>query len=432
MSISSQQFLQAARGEKADLEKAAAELDRLAGEHQQRRAAVEAERAQAMAELTQALLPELTRPALERAAQLAACPALVQDDPLAAMERERAALEQRRAAIEADVRFVDRELLRAPRTGTLTRHIAELEEFRAPLQQVVDTAAHPRLEHLLENGYGTDAYKVGWWRLSYYSDWKAGDEIAERFPGKTFGDVRAELLEARGSLAAFDQQLGDLRREVAAGEALEAEHGQAVAALASLPERTLAGARARLGQHLAGLEVADLGERLPEGSDLAVLWKRVSGLRAKLAYLDQIVDEQLVKPRGELRQQITKVTQEIAKWSRPKLAYAQYPADQYQRRFVDRRGRAWRYVDRYNRTYDTVYTFNRYDRGSLLEDFLWWDLMTGGRIDGGFIPGVSDWRASHPGYVYTPDPWRHHDDDAAAAAAQAAIGGGAELHHDAS
>jgi hypothetical protein len=384
-----------------------------------------------MAELTAALLPALDRPAIERAVQLSGCAALAQDDPLAAMERERAALERRRAEIEADHRFSDRELLRAPRTGTLTRHLAELEDFRTPLVELVARAEHPRLDRLLETGYGTDAYKVGWWRMSYYSDWKAGDEIADRFPGKTFADVRAELLDARGSLAAFDQQIAALRKEIAEGETLEAEHARAVEGLASLPERTLAAARQRLAQHLGGLEVADLADRLSGAADLALLWKRVSGLRAKLTYLDQIVDEQLQKPRAELRQQITKVSSEIAKWSRPKLAHAQYPSDQYQHRFVDRRGRGWRYVDRYQKTYNTVYGFDRYDRGSLLEDFLWWDLMTGGRMPGSFIPGVSDWRAAHPGYTYNPDPWPDSHHDAAAAAAEAALAGtDEEQHHD--
>src|SRR5262249_24424160 len=202
-------------------------------------------------------------------------------------------------------------------------------------------------------------------------------------------------------------------------EALEAEHARTLEALATIPQRALAAGQARIAQHLSGLEVADLGDRLAKEPGLALTWKRVSGLRAKRGYLDQIVDEQLVKPRAELRQQLAKVSQEITKWSRPKLAYAQYPADQYQRRFVDRQGRAWRFVDRYRKTYDTVYVFDRYDRGSLLEDFLWWDLMTGGRMHGDFIPGVADWRAAHPGYTYTPDPWHAPDHDAAAAAASA-------------
>src|SRR5262249_45822374 len=229
---------------------------------------------------TQAMLPELSRPALERAAQLSGLTALVLEDPLAAMERERAALEARRAEIEAEERFAQRELLRAPRTGKLTSHIAELEAVRGPLQQVVETAAPPRLERLLEIGYGTDAYTVGWWRMSYYSDWKAGDEICDRFPGKKFGDVRAELVEARRSIEAFDGQLAELRAQVAAGEALEAEHARAGEALASLPERTLAAARARLAQHLSGLELAHLGDRLRADSPLPGLLQRGLPLRA--------------------------------------------------------------------------------------------------------------------------------------------------------
>jgi hypothetical protein len=61
--------------------------------------------------------------------------------------------------------------------------------------------------------------------------------------------------------------------------------------------------------------------------------------------------------------------------------------------------------------------------------------MTGGRIDGSYLPAVGSWQRAHPGYTYTPDPWeRDHDHDRSlAAAVEASVTDTRDLaHHDAS
>jgi len=430
LTIGQGEFLAAAAREKAELEQTMVETDVFLTEHKQRRALVANERDQAMAELAAALLPRLDAGALAEAVRRTGCQALVQDDPLARLERERTRLAARVAAIEADPSFRDRELLRAPRTGTLVRHVEELREFRAPLAQVVEQTAHPRLERLLESGYGTDAYQVAWWRLSYYADWKAADEIAGRFPGKTFAQLRGELDDARRAITVYDQQIAELEGQIAAGAALETEYVGDTQALVDLPETTLAEARARLIQHLGGLELGDLADRLKDSPDLALLWKKANGLGAKLEYLDKIVDEQLLRPREELRRQIAKTSSEITKWSRPKYASARYPDELYQRRFVDRQGRSRRFLDRTQKTYETVYVYDSWGRPSLVEELLWWDVMTSGRWDGGFIPQVSAFHSAHPDYSYVPPVW--DDGDRHVAAAVEATTQGTSDFHDVS
>jgi hypothetical protein len=76
-----------------------------------------------------------------------------------------------------------------------------------------------------------------------------------------------------------------------------------------------------------------------------------------------------------------------------------FTQEQFQKRF-GRGARYGRIYDRYSRANQTVYVFHDYDRASPLEDFLWWDLMTDGRMDGNFIPEVSEYYAERPGYQY--------------------------------
>jgi hypothetical protein len=413
VSIGQREFLAAASKEKAELEAAVRDLDGFVAQHGERRREVAAEKNQAMADFAAALLPALTAEAIAEAVRRTGCQALAQGDPIAQLTRERATAEQKLAAIDADPRYRDRELLRAPRTGTLVRHVDELREFRGPLADLVDKTRHPRLERLLESGYGTSDYAVGWWRLSYFSDWKAADEILERFPGKHFAEVREDLLEARRSIEVYDEQIADLERQIAGGEALEREHDDTAARLASLPELVLGQARERLVQHVQGLELGDLAGRLADSPDLALLWKRASGLAAKVEYLDRIVEAEVVRPREELKQKLAKTSAEITKWSRPKYASARYPDDQFRHRFIERQGRARRTFERAEKTYQTVYVYDRWDRPSLVENLLWWDIMTHGRWDGGYIPQVASFRESHPDYRYESS---HLDDQAAAAA----------------
>jgi hypothetical protein len=430
-SVPAQHFVAAAKERLGELERTRQDIDRYLGEHTAKREELLAQRTQAFADFAAAVLPALTPEAIAQAVRLTGCQALVQSDPLAALAAARTQKQEQLAAAEGDPRYRDRELLRAPRTGTLVRHVEELEEYRAPLAQSIDTAGHPRLERLLESGYGTDAYGVGWWRMSYYADWKAADEILERFPGKAdFAALRAELLDARRSLEVYDGQLGDLRREIAQGEALEADHDRLAHELITLPDDMLAGARARIVGHVSGLELGDLAERLAAAPDLALLWKKANGLDAKVEYLDKIVDFQLRKPRAEVEEQIGKLSKEITKWSRPKLAGARYPSADFDRRFgPSTQGRSGRIIDRYRKTYNTVYVYDHWDRPSLAQDLLWWDVMTGGRYDGSYIPQVSSYRQAHPGVVYSP---LDRSDEAAAAAIAGATHSTDILHHDAS
>jgi hypothetical protein len=412
-------FRQAAHARRDEIEAELAEVRRLQERHEAERATLAAQRAEVLARLAAAVLPGLNEAAFERAARLTGFVAGRQQDPIAAMQAEARALQERIAAIEADERYVKRELLAAPRTGELQLKIAELEEFRAPAAEVVARGAHPRFRHLLDVGYGTDAYKVPFWRLSYYRDWKAGDEIVAEWPGKeTFAAVREEYLTAAESLATFDASLAPLRQQVADIAGLEQDLADKQQLLETLPDRHLGAWRQRLVDHLQSLDPAWLADRLAGEQDVELLFKQADGLLKKAEYLDAVAGRQAAEHRAALVEEDRALKRDLDKLARPKNAGRQFPDDKFQKRFVDRPARMRKLWQRTSRTYDTVYVFDRWDRGRLVDDFLWWDLMTDGRLDGNFIPDVQRFHTGHPDYAY--DRHRGDDDDAAAAAAVAA------------
>lgn len=431
---SARDFLQAAAQQRSELQTVMAECDRLERVHEGRRGDVAARASRALEELVVALLPSMAEAHRARAAMLTGYLPLVHPDVGPSLEGERQRLSQRIAAIEADPRFAHRELLRAPRVGSLTRAIAELEQFRAPLVGVLLQAAHPRLERLLHVGYGTDAYQEKWWRSGYYADWEAGDQILERFPNKTFAEVRDEYLQARDAVMVYDARLAELRREWTAGQALEAEHAQHSAALPTVEARHLQRARHALAQHISDTDMSVLGPKLAAEPSVEILAKRWHGLAHKLLYIDKIAEAELNPLKGEAQHMLMKLDRDITKYSRPKNAYAQIPGEVFERRFQSRRPRYERGFDRFRTTYDTVYAFDRFDAVSLAQNFLWWDLMTDGRIDGDFIPEVASFHGRHQSYR---DQGERYDDDmdnaaAAVAAADYGLSNQPDRYHDAS
>lgn len=407
-------FLDAAGALRRAIDGELAELTRLREDHERRIAELSSRRDEAVKALARALLPRLELEGCRRAGTLAGFKDLqAPADPIAEVDEERRALNARVAMLEGDPRWRDRVKLRAPGTGELTRQAEELERLRAPAAELLQRAAHPRLERLLAEGYGTPAYRVEWWRLSYYADWEAGDEVVERFPGRAdFAAIREELLAAQTSLAILDTQLKDVRAAIAEGEVVEKDHDSSAHRLANLEPLVLEDWRERLAAHLSAGGVAVLaGRTLP--ADVALLVKTVLGLEKKLEYLAQLATTALDQPFLELRTQREKLEHDAVKYARPKRAGTIFSAEEFQHRFRDRSAGWARRRQRYDRTVQAIAGFEDYGRARFADDFLWWDLMTDGRLDGDFVPEVAQHRADHPGYRWE----RTHDDTWAAAAA---------------
>ena len=417
-SYSGNDFAMAAEHQKNETLQALRYNAELARQHHVRRAEIAKSYNHALEEFLATLLPALTPEALERAAQLTGYAPLLQPSVLGELNMERARLQERIAQIEPDPRFVHREFLRTPRIGKLTREVDEILEHRAPFVKLLRECAHPRIDHLIANGYGTSEYKVPFWRLSYYNDWEASDQILQMFPGKTFAELHTEYIQARDTNAAFEARLADLHAEIAAGERLETEYTKSKEALATVDQRHLQRARHYLGRHVNDCGFRVLGPRLAADPSLEILAKRVSGLGHKITYMDQLGQAHLQKTEQDLKVSLQKTERDIQKYRRPKNFYAQFPAQVFQKTFRPRGERYNKGWKRYQQASDTVYVFDRYERANLVQDFLWWDLMTDGRIDGDFLPEVMEHRRRYPEYSYQR---RDYNDDHHFAHASAAV-----------
>jgi len=413
------EVVQLLRRQREETQEALNHADGLVARHTNDSAELARQYDQARYDLATALLPQLDRPWLQRAIQLTGYTPFHHQDPIAGRDAERATLQAQLAQIDADPRYAQRELHRHPRTGTLFVKREELLGHRKPWAEVLDAAQHERLERLLEVGYGTDAYDVPFWRLSYYQDWEAGDQILEKFPGKSgFGEVRDEVLRARETVSTFDQELDTLNREISAGAAIEQQRDQVAQALASVDQRWLDFARVRMVEHLMTVDPKVIKPMLASDPNLQLLYLRASGMIAKGRYLEAMVGENAGKMRQALPEQLQKIDRDIAKFSRPKNLNAWWPRDVIDRRTKSRRDRYQKQFQRFETNYHTVYVYDDWSRARAYDDFVWWYLMTDGRVPGHYIPEVAVFEQHHPEWAQGLPAADHDDwDDSAAAAA---------------
>ena len=377
-------------------------LARFADYHAAERVKLDAERVAAAHDLAQGVLPSLDPRAIAAAAETVGMVGLPGEDIPAKVRERRASLAQRLAEIEHDLRYTNRELLRHPTTGSLTRALAEANDMRQPASDTIVTCeGHPRFERLWETGFGSDGFEAPWWRVSYWQDRSAASEVVALFPGKkTFGEVRAEYQSAKETLAIFDADIARLRGELAAVDGLAQEHATLADEQAHLDERALEHTRVRIVQHLLTTDASLMSARLTAYPAIRLLFLRASGTAAKIAYLDAMERAQSQEIRNELATEAAKID---AVEARTRKRWAPMPADKYAKLAVDRRPRYDKRWARIGKVYQTVHVYDHWDRGRYYDDLLWWDIMTRGRYDGSYIPEVSHFHASHPGYAFEPD-----------------------------
>jgi len=406
-----QQVLKVVQGQRAALDEQYGRLSQVEQYHQTERRKVEGERDQAANDLGRAVLPALDAQSIARAAQITGLVGLPGEDLPGQREARRAFLVGRLRAISADPLYRDRELFRHPRTGSHVVAIKEAEEQKAPFVQVLfECESHERFARLIETGYGTAEQKTAWWRFSYWSDRSAAAELVAKLAKTSFAEVREEYRVAKETVATYDAELGRLRREVAAGEALDKEYAALYEEHQHLDEWALQHARVRLVKHMITADASLMGQRLASNKDLRLLFLTTSGLAAKLTYLDSIHGKHANEMRDDLNQQKTKLD---TIYERAAYKGRGMPYDKLQALAVDRRPKYEKRFQRWGKTYQTVYVYDRWNRGYYYSDLLWWDLMTRGRYDGSYIHEVHSFHQSHPDYVYDPMPQHHAPTEAA-------------------
>ncbi len=400
--VPAEQVLRTIAEQKAALVEQQSRVSSFASYHEGERAKLEAEQKQATHDLAQALLPSLDPAVIQSASDTVGLVGLPGENIPHKLEVRRAELASRIAAIERDRRFVDRELLRHPRTGSLSRALAEAEEMRQPAAAIVATCeAHPRFSRLWESGYGAPEFSAPWWRYSYWEDHSAAGDIVALFPGKTsFSEVRDEYRSARETAGTFDGEIARLHAEIAACDALARDHVSLVDEHRHLDERGLAFTQHRITQHLLTTDASLISQRLEPWPAIRLLFLRASGIAAKITYLEGIQRTNI----ADLSKDLSAQQQRLGDLEfRTRRRWAAMPLDKYQKLAEDRRPRFEKRWQRFGKVYESVHTYDRWDRGRYYDDLLWWDLMTRGRYDGSYVSEVFEFHQRHPDYVFDPD-----------------------------
>lgn len=364
---------------------------------------LEEARARALDELAAHYLPGLTPQAVAAVPALTGYRRFEVNSPLAQLEQRRQQLSALVVAVEGDERYRRREQLLDPVAGELTLKLAEAER---QLKFFNDSLARyenePGFLGLIERRYDTDEYAGFWWELQYYSDWKHGDIITEKFEQQRFRDVAESYLRLREARDEFRRDHEAARKERDEVEALVNQRAQALAGLETLAADVLDACRRQLREHLEYIDRDELASRAAHRPDLTDLVKRVEGIEKKLEYLDELVKRYLHTEREQLITAMTKLHAKVGKYSRPKHAYTLIPVEEANRWLKDPTQKLLARRRHFDESYRRVYEFERYDAFDYARRMLWWDLMTDGRIDGDFIPEVHAWREQHPGGMRIP------------------------------
>jgi hypothetical protein len=326
---------------------------------------------------------------------------------LSALAQETAS---RRAAIEARVREIEAAPPYAEREGRRLRLQVQLEE-NAPhheyaMEELRKLEGLPGMEGLVRRGWGTPHYPHrGLFRFfngEFLNDWKHADEIVAALKVRDFAEAASRYQERLQTATVMGETVGRLRAELEEIDRLEQERARLLAEREALPGEL----QERVGRMLGEMLQArgkDGVRDFPAPEDALRVYAMVDGVQRQQEYLEQLGG----RSRGDLSQLMDRagrLREETRRYESNRYRYRnkRFTHEQFGKRF-GRSARYGRIHRRYARAGETVYVFNDYDRGATFSDFLWWDVITDGRLDGNFIPEVAEWREHHPEYSYVPE-----------------------------
>jgi hypothetical protein len=327
--------------------------------------------------------------------------ALVARIPVTALSP--AAVAERRTRMRIDAQGRLKNLLADGRVQNATSLVnaieikrAELDDNIAPLQASVTLLEDEQMFHeLLTWRYGTSDYAVKFWQVSYYRHWKHGDIIVEkhgpRLNKTDFGAIVALYVDEKQALRTFNAERAKLLEELKQISSLLQQVQETQALLADVDSVVLKNARTRLKEYLRVLSEKDLFRVLQSDEAATLAYKRVVGIGKKQHYLDALNSEQVKASIAELDASEQKLRRHLNKLQRPKYAGRSF-SDEEVRSMAgpDRSARWHKRREHYEEARTAVVEFHHYDRYDPMRDWLWWDLMSDGRIDGNFISEVRD------------------------------------------
>ena len=340
--------------------------------------------------LAEVLVPFLDVASLDALATRMRLPAVAAQAVIARRQATLSRATTRRVELLADPRLRDAEAIE----NEVQIRLAELDEAMVPLRTSTSAMeSTPYFMELLAHRYGTDEYTMRFWQLGFYTHWKNADLIVAAFGPRSgavdFKTLAAryvdektaldELQRGRSALLARRQQLNDLQRELA----------EVDASINDVDSVTLQAVRTRVVDHLRPLDEQTLVAIFANHDAGLLACKRIIGIGKKKAYLSSLEQEQVKSGLEEMQATNAKLARSRTKLTRSKYFNVSWPDTEVERLVgPDRRERWGKRRESMGQARTHIVEFHHYERWNPAADFLWWDVMSDGRLDGNFIPEV--------------------------------------------
>gem|GEM_PF-2365410 len=344
-----------------------------------------------------------------------------------------AELEVERTRLEANPRYAQREVMRIDCEQQLAE-IADAAQAFATEREIWEKSEY--FQALFKRGWFADDYDGG--LFDWLRDWRACSLLmaeleagyraaATAAEGDPTGSGGREFLEdedvkaAWNTLFANSEPVLKLQQSLVASLAvmtrLEKRHAELLAA----PDAMFQALWRRLAdlviEHLRAVDQELLLALAKQDEALATFLKKDAGLKKQAVYLRQLIVARINPQIARFETEVQKLGKKHEKL-RYKRARGKYIAAEASDIAAMRSVPAAKWDARrssFARTRARVTTFDNWDRGSFVSDYLWWDLVTRG-ARGDDLYEVRSFHERHPGWSAATfvDPLDRSDRDLAA------------------
>jgi hypothetical protein len=291
------------------------------------------------------------------------------------------------ARVDSDPRYLARDQVIAEAAIKREELVDTIKDVELGLEYLSNDQVFRRL---LNDKYDTDEYAIKWWQLQFYDDWREGDLAVERLgKGKAqrFDDLRTRYQADQGALQPLRQALKDMDDGVAAVKDLDEQRARAVACVQDPMAALLHDCHQQLRAHIEGVGPDEAARLL--GPVQGKVMGHLSAVMAKQRYLQNMDTELLAPQLGSARELEDRLRRGLDKLKRPKARAQYWSDDEVVRRFSkDRVSKLRGNRLKWESSRTQVVEYRDYHRYDPIGDFLWWDVMTDGQLDGNFTDDV--------------------------------------------
>ncbi|MFZ1573128.1 MAG: hypothetical protein IPP08_08680 [Chlorobiota bacterium] len=320
------------------------------------------------------------------------------------IEEDKITLSNRISEISKNDLYIKRVALTDPKSGVIKMQLDELNPmYNKAVDDYNQIVKIDGFEGLYNRKFGTDLYPhksvFKYFNSEYLNDWKRSDEILKILGEKDFVDVISKFNESKRLVDDLGSSIQDLKTQEVEINKLTIEFDESSYNLKNINQiykKKLAQAVINFSNSSDKTSKEEFVKFYP---DSELIFTTLDGLNHQSDYLNEL-NNKIMNDREILLQKSNKLADEANRYqSNPeKYSNKSFDRDKFHQRFNRDKSRYTNLNSRYHNAGNQIYEFNDYGRASLLQDFLWYDLMTDGRLDGNFIPQVQEYYNYHPDY----------------------------------